>query len=689
MTGRRKQTRQESSAPPVRAVSPGRHLRWVALAGGVCALAFLAACRASGAGRQKTQSLKLTDIGGYVEFVARQREHSQESKAGGGTLDEEEMIFEENVRLDTDGFAYHPNLMEFALGGLFGLVQHDYRENVSGRERTSGDNGTAIEFDFDASFLKKKKYPGNVFAHRQRTLEPRPFNSSLETTTTDYGLVWQYISEKVPTSFRLSHTDVRLDPLNSVEEEGLQKNTSARFETAYKFNQQNELSLLYERQSVEEQPFELQYDSDEATLGHHLRFGGRNQHRLESELNYFYQRGTYNIERFRWREILRLDHTDELRSWYRFELLDRTQGGFVGVAELDERRYTLSATIEHELYDSLVSQFHAFGLKQEFGAGLEINRIGALASFDYRKDNRWGRLLATYRATIQHEERTGVGLRVGVVDEQHTFMDPEPIVLVGTRIETGSIVITAEDRVTLYHAGRDFNLFLRGDWMEIERVPTGRILDGQTVLVDYVYHVGGDYDLDTINQDFRVRQEFNFGLSPYYQLRWQDQTITPAWATGSTPEDITGHVFGMEYRWRSLRLVAEYEDRDSTISAFEAIRLSADYTHRFKFGATGTVKVRWSDMSYKPPDERETTFFTAEGRYRHMITSGLTVEGAVLYRTEEDSLSGDDEGVDVDFSLEWFVRQTEVRVTYEYGMFEDDFASSDQSSLFVQVRRRF
>ncbi|MCK4659624.1 MAG: hypothetical protein KAV82_08910 [Phycisphaerae bacterium] len=60
-----------------------------------------------------------------------------------------------------------------------------------------------------------------------------------------------------------------------------------------------------------------------------------------------------------------------------------------------------------------------------------------------------------------------------------------------------------------------------------------------------------------------------------------------------------------------------------------------------------------------------------------------------MYRNEDDSLSGKNEGVDVDLSLEWFIRETEVRVTYEYGQFNDNFARSNNSALFVQLKRRF
>ncbi|MCK4659623.1 MAG: hypothetical protein KAV82_08905 [Phycisphaerae bacterium] len=220
---------------------------------------------------------------------------------------------------------------------------------MSGRERTSGDDGTVLEFDLNAGFFKKKKYPGTIFARRYQNIEPRPFRAGLETTTSNFGLVWQYVSEKTPTSFQITHTDVKLHPLDPQEDDGRQKNTTARFETSYKFNDHNVVSLLYEHQAVEEQPFELDYDSDEITLTHSLNFGGNHRHQLESELNYFDQRGTFNVERLRWREILRFNHSDQLRSWHYFEFLDRVQGSFSGVEPSKERSYSISSTVEHLL----------------------------------------------------------------------------------------------------------------------------------------------------------------------------------------------------------------------------------------------------------------------------------------------------------------------------------------------------
>lgn len=656
------------------------------LVGGL--LLLLAGCAPAGR-RDDIDNVRLTELGGYAEFVARDRRREQQSKVGAGDLRSQETIFEENVELDTKGYLYHPNLVEFTAAGLFGLLQYEFEDEYDGRERSAREDGEVLEFDLSADILQKKPYPGTVFARRNRALEARPFQSSLQTTTTNFGLVWQYVDETMPTNLQFSHTDVELDPLGGEEETGEQRNTSFRFETAYVVNDRNSFSLAYEHLEVAEKPFDLNYDSDELTLGHRLDFGDAQRFRLESELNLYRQQGTFDVERVRWRELLRVEHSETLRSRYSFELQDRTQGSLAGVEPIGERSYRVDGLLEHELYDSLVSQLQAYAQTQRFDSGLDVDRYGVFANFDYRKNNRWGILLADYRAGLQREDRSGGDQLAEVLDERHVFVDPEPVVLTNPNVDVTSLLITAEDRVTLYVAGRDYTVRRVADRLEIRRVPTGRILNEQAVLIDYLYAIGGDFALDTLSQNFGLRQDFAFGLSPYYRLRWQDQTLKPGDATGALAEDVTSQIIGAEYRWRALRLFAEYQDYDSNITPYDAVRLGGDLTHKFQSGGTGKLRARWSDVSYAPPNERDNRFFTIEGRYRHPLTEHLTVETAVLYRREQDSLTGPNEGVDVDLSLEWLFRQTEVRVTFEYGDYEDEFARNDNSTLFVQIRRSF
>ncbi len=649
----------------------------------------LAGCQSPQGGRSETKAIEFTSVRRRLELTARLRDQQQKSKVGAGETKSKEKLFEENVKIETEGSVYHPNFLEFSLAGLFGLLQEDFEQEFGGRRRSSGDDGTVLEFDFEGQFLKKKPYPGTVYARRYRSLEARPFLSSLQTTTTNYGFVWQYVDAKTPTSLQFNSTDVRLEPLDKTEKPSRQENTSLRFDTSYRFSDNNVLSFNYDRRTVKESPFNLQYDSDELTLGHHWDFGDRHQHRLDSKLNYFKQVGTFNIERARWRETLRLTHSDTLRSWYQFEILDRKQGSLSGVPPIKETSYYASGTLEHRLYESLVSQLFAFAQYQEFAQGLRITRLGLQPSFDYRKKNPWGALLGNYSFRVQSEDRSGASLDSDVVDERGTFNDPEPIMLNNTNVQISSIFITSEDRVTNYRVGDDYRVRVVGDRVEIERVPTGRILDGQTVLIDYVWTLGGDFKLDTLMHNFGLRQNFDFGLSPYYRHRRQDQSLTPGDAMGVQPEDIRANIYGTEYQKGPVRLVAEWEGHKSNVNPFDALRLSLDLTHHLKNAGTARLRTRWVDIDRGEPQNRRTRLLTVEGRYRQRISEYLIVEGAALYRKENDSLSGRDRGVDVDLSLEWVIRDTELRVTYEYGRFEDEFSENRNQTLFVQFRRRF
>ena len=82
-------------------------------------MAVILGCRAPATGGSNVQ---FTDWGGYLEFIARHREQDQESKVGAGEQSSKETIFEERLQLETEGFVYHPNFLEFWLAGLFGLT---------------------------------------------------------------------------------------------------------------------------------------------------------------------------------------------------------------------------------------------------------------------------------------------------------------------------------------------------------------------------------------------------------------------------------------------------------------------------------------------------------------------------------------------------------------------------------------
>jgi hypothetical protein len=178
-------------------------------------------------------------------------------------------------------------------------------------------------------------------------------------------------------------------------------------------------------------------------------------------------------------------------------------------------------------------------------------------------------------------------------------------------------------------------------------------------------------------------------LTPYYRLELQDQTISPRNTATTVAEDITAHIVGLEYIHGSLALSAEYEDHDSTTIPYESIRWNGNLSHHFEFGAVGGLSATWSKVDYEEPNDRKRDHLSIGGRWRHTITPRLSGIGSVQYRNDDDTLTGDDDGIDVDLSLEWSMREVEIKIGYEYGHYNNIYTRNDSSFFYIEIRRLF
>lgn len=650
---------------------------------------LLTGCESARSRSRVGRGVQVSDISGYIGYVLRERRDNRELASGGREPRSTETIMEQSIKLDLNGYVYHPNLFEFALGGLFGLSQYEFSDNFQDRDRRDKENGSVLEFNFDGTFSRKKNHPGTVFARRFRSLEPRPFLSSIEQTTTTYGAMWQYLGEKFSTRLRYEHRLVDSDVFGEADDDRRRTNDQLRWDSRYRFNKDNNLTLTYRHQSIEEDPFENDYDVDEVIVSHRLNFGEDKQHSLNSELRYFRQDGSLNIERTLFRETLRMEHSDELSSSVQFEWIDRTQGNISGADDLKERSISLSGSLDRKFYDNLTTQLSGLVQTQEFGESAEIKRLGIHAGFDYFRDNPWGVLTINYGINLDQVDRKGDNQRIPTIDESHTFQDGRPIILLDPNIELSSIHITSQDELERFRLGDDYSVTRFANQVEIRRAPTGRIDDGEIVLIDYTTRTGSSFDLETVSQHLGVRQDLKFGLSPYYLFTSQRQRVSPSDADFTAPENLTAHLVGLEYQRGGLNASVEYEDYESSIKPFRAVRVRGAYNLRLDTGASMGLRANWSSVNFGPPNPRNTTFFTVGGRYRHPIARGLNVEASVQYRSLEDSFSGNDTGIELDLSLEYRVRETEIELTYEFRTFEDEFMESDSSMLLLQIRRRF
>ena len=92
---------------------------------------------------------------------------------------------------------------------------------------------------------------------------------------------------------------------------------------------------------------------------------------------------------------------------------------------------------------------------------------------------------ADYRIEGQETERSGGDQIISVIDESQTFNDPDPVILNEPNIILGSIVVTDITGTTVYQVNLDYTVLTFANRVELHRVPTGMISNGETVLIDF------------------------------------------------------------------------------------------------------------------------------------------------------------------------------------------------------------
>lgn len=665
--------------------------------GTVLALLLLAGCRTRFSTEDEPAEPPVRIHDARLEASMLYRSEERERKSGSlGDESWQQQIYRETLSAAADGYIYHPYLLDFSVASAIGLTQSEFQQTRGSSEQESSDSGTLREYDVTGRVLKNSNLPLTAYSRRHESLEARPFLNAEFRTIQEDGFFWQYLSDVVPTSLRYDHSEIAFDPLgpdftgpSALDDQSRSKTTDqVQFDTEYRFSKNNKLSLDYEHSSVREHPFDVHYEVDSVRVAHDVRFGAEDQHDLLSEVVHYDQRGTVELQQFLVRELLGLEHSDTLRSRYHLDAASRSQRGISGNT-IEDDTLGFGADLEHRLYESLFTRVGGWADTQQFDDGAATDRYGVRGNFDYQKKNPWGLFNANYGADYQSTRRTSGDQRVAVIDQSRTFNDPNPIILSDNRIVTSSIVITDTTALNFYEEDVDYDVVKFANRIELHRIPTGDILDGQTVLIDYEIDNSSDYTLASTYQTFGLRQNFAFGLSPYYRYEWQDQTISGQNVGTTQQDDIRAHTAGVEYRRGAFHALAEYEDHDSTIAPFQAFTLSGDYSHRFEYGATAGVNSRYTDVSFTGDRPREASYFTLGVRYFDALTPKLTFEGSAQYLMDQDSVSNNNQGVDVDLSLNWKLRRTNLSINFSNGRFQNDFTESRSTMLYMKWELRF
>ncbi len=481
----------------------------------------------------------------------------------------------EKLTLFSNGYFYHPRFLLYRAAVTGALSQERYDTSLAPAREWRPDDG--FEYDFSLHLLPEHPYNLDLFARRYEPLFTERFADRENNVATSQGADFRFRRKPYFLHGRYSDDTLTSGALSSeVHRLGLNG------EYFKQFADSDHLSLTAAwNPSRFSKSTGLEGSSREVLLGNLLAFG---RYRLSSNLssNHLDQEdrpsGRFESDQLIWQERFDIALPLHLRSvlTYRYQ---KSENLFPGIdperlRALSSRSRDLSATLTHQLFESLTSSY-GFTRGTRDSVGGESTSSSHQLGFSYDKTIPRGRLLLG--ASFGRNEIENAG-RTDVVNEPHAAVAvPGSFELGQENVERASIALFLRSPVSPFESirlseGVHFALTSQFNTLEIQifALPPQFVLPASYDFEVSYSLAGGGFALRSRFRSVSGSvQLFDNRLTPYASRSTVQAEIRSGFYPGAIP-DSTTTTAGLLFRLGDLRARAEFRQVDWETSPYSS-----------------------------------------------------------------------------------------------------------------------
>lgn len=514
----------------------------------------------------------------------------------------ERMNFTEKLRLLNRWFVFDPRLASLTTGGTIGFFQEQF--SFDGKDQ--GEQGNLLGYDLTGTFLQGKPYTLTAFTSRGTETLTREFASSSEVLRESSGATLT-LREVVPFDSTLL---VRRDRIaqdlrfGSIVDQREELRTSASYAGTW-LGEVTDLDLGYEFNDVDERTFQgLDYQTHEGRFAHLFYFGPYLEKSISSRWNLFQRAGTTDSTHAQANEDLRIEHTDTISTGYRYNFSLLSVQGFQTVSHAGD------VNLQHRLFESLTTTLNAQARSSDFRNGRTLG-YGGNGQLDYTKEI-WlgGRFVAGAGLFYRIDDQEVPEGELLVVGERHVFAASQRFFLDNPRVDRSSLVITNESRTIVFQESFDYVLRDIGEETEVERVASGRIEEGQAVLVDYAFVTAPSLRFASRGIQSNVGLDYDWFLL-YYRRSQSTQDLLSG-AGSEFLDDVSEDNVGLQLRWSrpwaSAESRNEYRNYRSRRLDFVSPSFSQSFSLLPRDDLSVNLNMDESFFRFRNPERERSTF---------------------------------------------------------------------------------
>jgi len=470
--------------------------------------------------------------------------------------------FRVSMSLETNGWIYHPNLMDYHLAFEPEFQHETFRQNQTATTLTRSYYGdtSLLAFDAGATLLKQKPVSLYIFANRKTGQIDLTNAQDSDITNETLGTRLNFNNPTLPSSIAVIR--------RKQDQTGFYQSHEDRDEVHVRIRHNakksvTRLNMLYNNSETTRTTFEttdILSKTVSTELNNTYSITDDNRVRLESQL--YNVRADYNgQDQNSWivSENLFWSHSKNLLTRYRADYNRNEFGGFVN------KETRLSADLTHHYMDRLTTDAGVATAANKFdGGNTDLYKFNV--DFLYYQPIPWGsvQLGASYDYDVTNRSGTQ---RIIPVQERFALSTGTETLLSKENIEPGSIVVTDITGVTVYTENIDYIVDIVGPNVRISRTLMGAIADGQQVNVLYNYQINAPYD------DSRFGQKYQLSLAmwSFLHLAYSRSRIDQDIQSGESPNEPLGDTshdlrLGLVTKWSDTEFLYNQQDRTNSNS---------------------------------------------------------------------------------------------------------------------------
>jgi hypothetical protein len=417
--------------------------------------------------------------------------------------------FQEEYSVATQSYVFHPNLLSMELGGSFLLDQ----SSIETLDEKNSNNEKLLGYNARLDFLNKKPYPLSIYYDKQNPSVSVGLAGRFIQENIKYGAEFSLMQPVSPVQVTLSayRQYVRGSGLDQITDDDLEH---AEIRLYRPYNKGDYVQLSYQidnrdsRSGNPDLPIQTRTTSTTSTYFDSKNvLGGLRQGELITIASYNTQQEFPRRKELRVNPIINWQHSNAIRSFYRVNYNKTTE------EDINIEQSYLTGGIAYSGKNNTASiDVHGEDNKS---TGLDYKNVGASYNINHQRPVALGEVKLSYSGSVDYRDQTATDQSFEIFGEVHVMTGTTPITLKREFVDKSvPIAVWNDARTQLYISGLDYRILDVGSQTQLQRLSSGSIISGQTLLIDYSYLTGGDFAFDLISNNLQL----SWNPSSFYEM---------------------------------------------------------------------------------------------------------------------------------------------------------------------------